>query len=53
MLDQEAKQWLQDLLGANVDFDEPMARHTSMGIGGSADALARPATRDQLKALLK
>jgi UDP-N-acetylmuramate dehydrogenase len=31
-----------------VRFDEPLARHTSLRVGGPADALARPASRPEL-----
>jgi UDP-N-acetylmuramate dehydrogenase len=53
MLDAGAKQWLTRLLGENVRFDEPMARHTSFRIGGPADALAEPETQEQLIRLLQ
>jgi UDP-N-acetylmuramate dehydrogenase len=36
-----------------VAFDEPLARHTSLRVGGPADALARPASRAELRALLE
>ena len=53
MLDRGAKEWLQQLLGRGVRFDEPMARHTSLRIGGPADALVYPESEAQLKALLQ
>lgn len=53
MLNDAAKQWLRDLLAADVSFDEPMDRHTSLGIGGPAEAFAEPRTQSQLKALLQ
>ncbi|MEJ2659628.1 MAG: UDP-N-acetylmuramate dehydrogenase [Desulfobacteraceae bacterium] len=53
MLDPGAKEWLHRLLGSNVRFDEPLARHTSLRIGGPADALVRPESEAQLKALLQ
>lgn len=53
MLDRGAKEWLHRLLGPNVRFDEPMARHTSLRIGGPADALAYPESEAQLKALMQ
>ena len=43
---------LEDLLGDRVRFEVPMARHTSLRVGGPADALATPADRDELAALL-
>ncbi len=36
------------LLGERVSFDEPMSKHTSLRVGGPADALARPASRAEL-----
>lgn len=53
MLDRNHKQWLKELLGAGIRFDEPMSRHTSFRIGGPADALAEPADEFQLKALMQ
>ena len=53
MFDKGARQWLQRLLGPGVLFDEPMARHTSLRIGGPADALVYPENEAQLKALLQ
>jgi UDP-N-acetylmuramate dehydrogenase len=44
---------LASLLGERILFDEPMSRHTSLRVGGPADALARPATRAELAALLQ
>ncbi len=48
MMDAADRKWLRDLLADRVVFDAPMARHTSLRIGGPADALAFPATVDQL-----
>lgn len=53
MLDGGAKEWLHRLLGPHVRFDEPMARHTSLRIGGPADALVYPDSEAQLKALMQ
>ncbi len=36
------------LLGRRARFDEPLAKHTSLRVGGPADALLRPATREEL-----
>lgn len=33
---------LETLLGSSIRFDEPLSRHTSLRVGGPADALARP-----------
>ncbi len=43
---------LERLLGSRAAFDEPLARHTSLRVGGPADVLARPASREELVALL-
>lgn len=53
MLDRNAKHWLRDLLGPDLQFDEPMARHTTFKIGGPADALARPKDESQLRQLVQ
>jgi UDP-N-acetylmuramate dehydrogenase len=53
MMDNGAKRWLTDLLGPAVQFDEPMARHTTFKIGGPADALARPQDESQLRQLVQ
>ncbi len=53
MLDQGDRKWLHRLLGPCVRFDESMARHTSLRIGGPADALVQPESEAQLKAILQ
>lgn len=53
MLDGNAKEWLRRLLGPGVRFDEPMARHTSLRIGGPADAMVYPESEAQLQAILQ
>lgn len=52
MIAAAARRALEALLGANVAFDVPLARHTSLRVGGPADALARPASREDLVRLL-
>lgn len=44
---------LEALLGSRVAFAAPLARYTSLRIGGPADALAQPADRDELLRLLR
>ncbi len=44
----ENKAWLMDRFGADVRFDEPMARHTSFRAGGPADAFVAPRRREDL-----
>lgn len=47
---QKLKAELEKKFGDFVCLDEPMSRHTSLSIGGPADAFARPVTMDQLVA---
>ena len=44
---------LENALGDGIRFDVPMARCTSLRIGGPADALAKPAHRGELARLLE
>ncbi len=44
---------LRGLGGARVRFDEPMRRHTTLKMGGPADALAEPATIEELAAICR
>jgi UDP-N-acetylmuramate dehydrogenase len=53
MIPPAARQALESALGERVTFDAPMSRYTSLRIGGPADALARPADRNELAALLQ
>jgi len=43
---------LAGLAGAHVAFDEPMSRHTTLRIGGPADAWFAPAAIDELRAVV-
>ena len=52
MIAAEARAALAALLGPRVAFDAPLARHTSLGVGGPADALATPESIDELAALV-
>ncbi|MFP4389017.1 MAG: FAD-binding protein, partial [Desulfococcaceae bacterium] len=45
--------WLRDRFGAAVRFAVPMARHTSLGVGGPAEAFVRPADEQALGRLLR
>lgn len=53
MLEAADKEWLVRLLGSNVRFDEPMAKHTSFRIGGPADAWVQPGSETDLKKVLR
>ncbi|MGE4652367.1 MAG: FAD-binding protein, partial [Myxococcota bacterium] len=44
---------LKKLLGERVRFDVPLARLTSLRVGGPVEAVAAPAHRDELLALLR
>ncbi len=48
-----ARRELQQLLGERVRFDAPMARFTSLRVGGPADAVAEPGSRAELLGLLR
>ncbi|HMG22895.1 MAG TPA: UDP-N-acetylmuramate dehydrogenase, partial [Kofleriaceae bacterium] len=53
LLDPAARRALRALLGEGVRFDEPMRRHTTLKIGGPADAFAEPATAAEVAALAR
>jgi UDP-N-acetylmuramate dehydrogenase len=48
-----ARERLSRALGPRVRFDVPLARLTSLRVGGPADAVATPADRAELAALLR
>jgi len=48
----EERGWLVSLLGQQVQFDVPMRRHTTLAVGGPADALTMPADIKDLTTLL-
>jgi len=48
-----AREALVAALGEDVAFDVPMARYTSLRVGGPADAVATPADRQALARLLR
>jgi len=52
-LDDRLRAELRELLGDDIRFDEPMRRHTTLKIGGPADAYAEPATPAQVAALVR
>ena len=52
MIPAAARQALVQCLGDGVRFDVPMARHTSLRVGGPADVFAQPRSRGELAALL-
>jgi UDP-N-acetylmuramate dehydrogenase len=48
----DARRALEDCLGPRIEFDAPLSRHTSLRIGGPADAIATPGDRDELARVL-
>ena len=46
MISPAARRALEEALGAQLRFDVPLGRHTSLGVGGPADALALPESAD-------
>ncbi|MCF8024422.1 MAG: UDP-N-acetylmuramate dehydrogenase [Desulfobacteraceae bacterium] len=52
MLTDAFKKTLMDRFNERVEFDVPMAGHTSLRVGGPADALATPADTYELTGLL-
>jgi len=53
MIEASARRALEARLGDRIEFDVPLARHTSLRIGGPADAIATPADRAELRAVLE
>ena len=53
MISSAARSALLDALGAEVRFDVPLSRFTSLRVGGAADALASPPDRKALAAGLR
>ena len=52
MIPRAARTELEDGLGDRVRFDVPLSRHTSLRVGGCADAVATPTTREEMAQLL-
>ncbi|MCG6537976.1 MAG: hypothetical protein L7F78_25495 [Syntrophales bacterium LBB04] len=48
MLNGVLRDSLKVMLPGNVLFDEPLSRYTSIGMGGEADAIVFPKTREEL-----
>ena len=46
------RQSLRDMVAGKVLFDEPTKKHTSIGVGGVADALVFPQSRDELRKII-
>ncbi len=52
-LDHDSIKWLASHFGGNVKFDEPMSRHTSLRVGGPAEAFVIPENIEDLEGLIK
>jgi len=48
VISRSAREALEEALGDRVRFDFPLARCTSLRVGGPVDALATPATREEV-----
>ena len=51
-LDSDSIKWLKSRFGNTIKFDEPMSKHTSLRVGGPAQAFVAPETIEALKALI-
>ena len=52
-MNQKQKKDIRKMLKSVITFDEPLAKHTTFGIGGPADCMVLPETREELSKLLK
>ena len=52
-MNQKQKKCIRNMLASIMTFDEPMADHTTFGIGGSASCLVYPDNRKELSELLQ
>ncbi len=52
-MNQKQKKDIRKMLTSVMTFDEPLAKHTTFGIGGPADCMIFPETREELSKLLK
>ena len=51
-IDANLRRWLDDVTFGRVRFGEAMSRHTSLRVGGPADAFVEPRSADELSALV-
>ncbi len=51
-MDATRRQKLKDMVSGKVLFDEPMSRHTSIGVGGIADAVVWPERSEELSRII-
>ena len=52
-LREDEKKWLITRFGSSITFDEPMANHTSLRVGGPAEVFAVPDTPEELMELVE
>lgn len=53
VLDSDSIKWLKSRFKHNVKFGEPMSKHTSLRVGGPAEAFVTPENVEDLKMLVK
>lgn len=52
-LDSKLKKWLETTFSERVKFDEPMAKHTSLRVGGPTDAFVMVENKEELSELVR
>jgi UDP-N-acetylmuramate dehydrogenase len=52
LMDTTLRQKLKDMVSGKIMFDEPMSRHTSIGVGGIADAVVWPERSEELSRII-
>ncbi|MCG6533706.1 MAG: UDP-N-acetylmuramate dehydrogenase [Syntrophales bacterium LBB04] len=52
-MDMTLRQKLRNMVSGKILFDEPMSRHTSMGVGGIADAVVWPERTEELSRIIR
>jgi UDP-N-acetylmuramate dehydrogenase len=52
-IDSDSIEWLESRFQHNVKFGEPMSRHTSLRVGGPAEAFVTPENLEDLETLVK
>jgi len=53
VIDSSVRKWLSERFGDRVRYDEPMARHTYIGVGGPAEAFVTPESLAELRAIVR
>jgi UDP-N-acetylmuramate dehydrogenase len=53
MLDSDSKIWLESRFKNDVRFDESMSKHTSLRVGGAADAFVMPEKPEELVEIIR